>query len=307
MIGTALIVAGLYFIGSNKNMFGSTIRVSASFYNVNGLMPGNNVRFGGINVGTVDRVEIITDSTIEVVMVIKEKSRQFIKKNAIVSIGTDGLMGNKLVNINAIREPAALIADGDTLQTLHPIETDEMVRTLNRTNEDVAVIAKNLRVMTSQINNRNNLWSILMDTLAAKNVKEAIVNIRLTSKNTATITGDLSEIIENIKSGKGTVGALLTDTSLLVGLRHTLINIEVVSDTLAHITGDLRSVSQKLKNGEGAIGAILMDTAFAYNLRKSMDNIKNGSGGFNDNMEALKHNFLLRKYFKKQEKQAKKK
>src|SRR3989337_310265 len=96
LAGTAFLIMLLYFIGSKQNLFGSTFRISAQFYSVNGLMPGNNVRFAGIDVGTVERVEIISDSTVSVTMLIEEKVRHYIKKNAVAIVGTDGLMGNKL-------------------------------------------------------------------------------------------------------------------------------------------------------------------------------------------------------------------
>src|SRR5689334_12869651 len=93
LAGTVFIIVMLYLIGSKQNLFGSTFRISAQFYTVNGLMEGNNVRFAGIDVGTVEKVEIISDSTVNVVMLIEEKIRPYIKKNAIASVGTDGLMG----------------------------------------------------------------------------------------------------------------------------------------------------------------------------------------------------------------------
>lgn len=140
-----------------------------------------------------------------------------------------------------------------------------------------------------------------MDTVVAENVKKAIVNIELTSNNSAILTGDLSSIVGDVKAGKGSVGTLLTDTSFSEKLDQTLVDINQITDKMAIVSGDLSIVSEKIKKGEGAIGTLLIDTAFANNLNKSMENIKNGAQGFNENMEALKHNILLRKYFKKQE------
>lgn len=300
LIGTIFIISALYFIGEKQNLFSSKFRISANFENVNGLMPGNNVRFGGINVGTVESVGIINDSTINVVMVIKDKIKPFIKKNSLASIGTDGLMGNKLINIISVNEPAPIVSDGDVLPSKLPFETDEMIRTISRTNEDVSIISKNLKEITNRLNDDNNLWSILLDPSIAGNIKDAVVNIKLTSERSAVITGDLSRLITDVKSGKGVVGALITDTSLSRSIKQTIVNIKFTSDTLAYITGDLKSVSQRIKNGEGAIGTILMDTNFVHNLNKSMENIEKGTDGFNQNMEALKHSILLRKYFKKE-------
>jgi phospholipid/cholesterol/gamma-HCH transport system substrate-binding protein len=136
VIGTIAFIAALYLIGE-QSLFGSTFKISAEFRNVNGLMAGNNVRFAGIDVGTVESVEIINDSSVKVLMRIEDKSRDFIHKNALASIGTDGLMGNKLININSVKDHSSPVDDGDVLKTLAPIETDEMLRTLNTTNENM--------------------------------------------------------------------------------------------------------------------------------------------------------------------------
>jgi phospholipid/cholesterol/gamma-HCH transport system substrate-binding protein len=138
-----------------------------------------------------------------------------------------------------------------------------------------------------------------MDTSVAINLKQAVVNIKLTSIRTASITGDLSSLIKDVQMGKGVLGTLITDESLEGKLKQTIVNIKFASDTLAYITGDLKSVSQRIKNGEGAIGTLLMDTNFRLNLSKSMENIENGTDGFNQNMEALKQSLFLRKYYKK--------
>lgn len=302
IIGTILIIVAFYFIGSQQNLFGNTFRISANFKNVNGLQAGNNVRFGGINVGTVDRVEITSDSTIKVIMIIEEKAKKYIKKNALVSIGTDGLMGNKLININTVNNTSISVEEGDVLHSLKPIETDEMVRTLNRTNEDVAVIAQNLKTFTQQVNNSKGLWRILNDTTVAEDVKIAIKNLKITTQKTTIIAGDLSTIINNVKAGKGTVGALLKNDSFAIKLNQTMDNLKAVSDTLALISDDLKSVSKKIRDGKGAIGTVINDTIFVNNLNKSIKNIEKGTKGFDEVMEAAKHNFLLRGYFKKQEK-----
>jgi len=102
--GVVLLVTAFYLIGSKQNLFGSTFKISSTFYNVNGLMKGNNVRLNGIDVGTVGSVKIISDSSVNVVMVIEKNVQQFIKRNAVQSVGTDGVMGNKRVNINSGKE-----------------------------------------------------------------------------------------------------------------------------------------------------------------------------------------------------------
>lgn len=306
LVGTALLIVALYLIGSKQNLFGSTFTLKAQFYNVNGLMAGNNVRFTGIDVGTVESVEIINDTTVSVTMIIEDKVQEFIKKNAVAIVGTDGLMGNKLVNIIPTDGPAEGVEDGDMLLSRNPVGTDDMMRTLNITNENVKEITEEIKLIVQKLNSPNSLWSILMDTIVAENVKQAIVNIKVTGERTALITGDLNRIVKHVREGKGTIGALVTDTAFSSKLHQSIVNIELISDSLALVTGDLHYVTSKIKKGEGAIGTVLMDTTFVNNLNKSMQNIESGTKGFDDNMEALKHNILLRNYFKKKEKEAKK-
>lgn len=302
LVGTIFLIVAMYFIGAKQSLFSSTIKVNAVFHTVDGLMPGNNVRFAGIDVGTVEKVEIQSDSSVLVTMLIEEGSVNYIYKNAIASIGSDGLMGNKLVNINSAHMKSSCIEDGDVLVSIQPIETEGMMRTLGQTNDDVSTIARNLRIITERINNSNTLWTLLMDPSISDNLKSAIVSIRKTGEKSAIITGDLSEIIASIKNGKGTLGALITDTVMSNQLKQTIVKIHYISDTMAQISGDLKFITSHVRKGDGSIGALFMDTLFAADLKQSMINVRHSSKGLNENLDALKSSFLLKKYFKKQEK-----
>ncbi|MBL7837543.1 MAG: MCE family protein [Bacteroidetes bacterium] len=302
LVGTIFLIIAMYLIGAKQSLFTDTFKIQVNFHNVDGLMPGNNVRFAGIDVGTVDDVKIINDSSVNVTLRIENKFKSYIKKNALVSIGTDGLMGNKLVNINSAQTPGESIEENDVLVSIRPIETDAMLRTLNQTNEDVSTIARNLRIITERVNNSNTLWSLLTDTTVAENVKNAIVSIRITGERTAEVAGDLKHISSAIRAGKGSMGALLTDTALSHQLKQTIVKIQLVSDSLAYITGDLKYVTGKIKKGEGAVGTIIMDTAFVSNLNQTVINLRKGSKSLEQNMEALKSSFLLKRYFRKQKK-----
>lgn len=302
LIGTVLLVIALYIIGNKQNIFGSTFRLSAQFQDVNGLMKGNNVRFGGIDIGTVESVEIISDTSVNVIMVIEDDLLQYIKKNTLASVGTDGLMGNKLVNLISSKEDAEMVEDGDVLKSLKPLEMDEMMRTLNVTNENIQVISGNLRTITDKINSKNNLWSVLMDTVVADNVKSSLVNIRLMSNQAVSITGNLKGITDGIKKGKGTIGALITDTTLSSRINQTIVKLEMFSDTAAIISGDISGLVKDLKQGKGSMGVLLNDTSLVHNLNTSIKNIESAAGNFDQNMEALKYSWPFKKYYKKQKK-----
>jgi phospholipid/cholesterol/gamma-HCH transport system substrate-binding protein len=304
-VGIVLLVLSFYYIGSKRNLFSSTFRIKSLFYNVNGLQTGNNVRFSGINVGTVDRVVIVNDSSVQVEMIIEEKVHPFIRKNALATIGTDGMMGNKIVNIDAGAAGSVQAEEGDFILSRRPIETDEMLRTLEITNKNVAVITENLKSITGKISSRNSLWSLLMDTVVAENIKEAVVNIKVTGSNAATLSGDLSNIVGAVKGGKGSLGYLLTDTSLASRLNQTMVEVKMAGTNMATVTGDLSKLTDHVSQGQGTLGALIMDTSFVRKLNMSLTNAQNGTDNFNQDMVALKHNILLRGYFRKKAKEEK--
>lgn len=305
--GTLFFIVVLYFIGAKQNLFSTNIKVTAKFYNAEGLMSGNSVRFAGINIGTVESVDIINDSTVMVLMVIDNSVIEHIKKNSVASIGTDGLMGNKLVNIASVAENSDPIKDGDELVTFKSVNTSDMIRTLSVTNDNVRIITEDLKEIASKLNNSNSLWSFLSDTVLGNNLKQTIVSIKLTGERTAYVAGDLTKLMAGVKRGEGVMGALLVDTSLSAKLNQSIVNIKLISNNLAVVSGDLSYITKGIKQGDGAVGTLIADTSFVRNMNQSIVNINNGSKGFADNMEALKQSSLLQKYYKRQEKEAKKK
>ncbi len=91
--GFVLFVLAIFIIGKQKNMFNPVFKLTTTFLNVSGLQVGNNIRFSGINVGTVDNITIINDSTVRVDMLVRQEIKKFIKSDSKVSIGSEGLIG----------------------------------------------------------------------------------------------------------------------------------------------------------------------------------------------------------------------
>jgi phospholipid/cholesterol/gamma-HCH transport system substrate-binding protein len=203
-ISVALFIAAIYFIGQRQQLFGTSFRISGIFKDIGGLQVGNNIRFSGINVGIVEDLEQVTDTTVKVHMLIDAHTQKFIKKNARAIIGSDGLMGNKIVIITPGSCNAKGIADNDTITTAMPVNMDDI-----------------------------------------------LLKLKVTGDNAAAITANMATIVGTVRSGKGTIGMLFMDTVLSQTFMETIINI------------------------------------------------KQGAGGFEQNMEAAKHNFFLKGFFKK--------
>ena len=306
-IGLAFLLAALYLIGNNHNLFDSTFEVHATFYSVSGLTKGNNVRFSGIDVGTIRQVEIISDTSVKVTMVIENEVHPYIKKTSLVSVGTDGLMGNKLVNItNLSAAPGDVIEEGGALVTAKPVETDNMIRTLDQTNKNLNDITNDIKKITQRVKSNNSLWSILMDTTVADNLKQSIASIRITTRNTSIFTLELNQLARDLKSGKGLAGSLLSDTVSPISFRKSIRQLQEASNNALQFTSDIKVLTEKMKKGEGGAGVLMSDTAFSHDLKRSLHNIQVGTERFDENMEAMKHNFLFKGYFKRQEKEIKK-
>jgi phospholipid/cholesterol/gamma-HCH transport system substrate-binding protein len=211
MVALVLAIAAIYYIGKQKNKFGSVLHINALFSSVSGLKVGGNVRMGGIDIGTVDGIDLASDTSVLVEMIIQRHAQKFIKKDARASISSEGLMGDKVVSITAGSSGQQTIRDGDSLSAIKPIETDSIISSLKISADNIAVISYNLADISSRIN-----------------------------------------------------------------------------------------------SGKGALGRLLHDTTLSTNLSATMRNLRKGSQGLTEDVEAAKHNFLLRGYFKKKEKEKKK-
>jgi phospholipid/cholesterol/gamma-HCH transport system substrate-binding protein len=301
--GIVFLVLTLYLIGKNRNLLGATFTIKAVVSNANGLVPGNNVRFKGIDVGTVKSISVDNDTAIIVNMVIDKKMKPHLKKNAIASIGTDGLMGNKLVNINSQQGYAESVEEGDVILSRKPIETDEMLRTLNTTNTNIERITHNLYEITVKLNSSQSLWTLLSDTVITQDLKKAVADFKQAGSNTAGLTQTAKVLVTKFERGNGLAQKLFMDTVLSQQFASSLQQIQQASNKTSAMMENLKNVVDDMKQGEGTAGLLLTDTLLREKLFKSASNIEQGTDRFNQNMEALKSNFLFRRYFKKLEKE----
>lgn len=206
-ISVSMLIAAIYLIGQRRHLFSPTFRISGVFADINGLQVGSNVRFAGINIGIVEAITLVTDSTVQVDMEIEENTRKFIKKNAHAVVSSDGLVGDKIVAISPGTLGQAIVANDDFIPTYQNVRVDDILE-----------------------------------------------DMKIATANTVIITEDLAFLLENVTDGNGMVGKLF------------------------------------------------FDSAFAEIIEGAMVNLKQGAGGFKQNMDAASHSILLKGYLKKKEK-----
>ncbi|MBU3024520.1 MlaD family protein [Zobellia galactanivorans] len=307
LIGTALLVLVIYFIGNQQNMFGNSFTLKVSFKNIRGLQNGNNVRYAGISIGTVKYIEMINDTTIEVDMLIDAKMQKHIKKNAIANIGSDGLVGSMIINIVPGVGEAPYVESGDEINSFSGVATADMMNTLSVTNENAALLTEQLLHITRSINNGDGtLGRLLNDTLMGGDLKQTLVNLKQTSNDARTTMHKLNELVQHFNSKESVAGTLLGDSLSGAKIRNVLDNLENASVEIEGTAKNLNTIVDRINKGKGAINYLATDTTLVHQLQNSVKNVDEGLVKFNENMEALKHNFLTRGYFKKQEKQQEK-
>ncbi len=183
LIGLFLLVGAVFLIGKSKNMFGQTFHIYGTFRNVGGLQAGNNIRFVGVNVGTVEGIRIISDTEARVDMVLEDKVHPYIKSNAVASIGSDGLMGDKLIVISANEDGAALIKDGARIGTVNPTDMGEIVAKMERVADNAQVITAGLADIATQVSGgKGTLGRLLYNDDIADDLQGTVNNIKKGTK-----------------------------------------------------------------------------------------------------------------------------
>ncbi|MBK7936009.1 MAG: MCE family protein [Lewinellaceae bacterium] len=310
LAGLTLLIVFLYLLGKNQSIFASRFEVKAHFKNVSGLVAGNNVRVSGIVVGIVEEVKLVNDTLVVVTLALNDEMRNVIRKNALASIGTDGLIGNRVVNLLPAKEPAPLIEPGDILRSQKDVDTEEMLRTLDLTNRNILSISEGLKQTIERINQSAQLSTILNDESLSRDLKAALSNLRNATGTASETMRDLHLAVGDVREGKGTVGYLLKDTSLAYQLTQVVGKLQSVENQADQLAKDMNQLVLGLQNdidrGQGPANMILKDSLAAARIQNTLGNLEEGTARFNENMEALKHNFFFRRYFKKLEKQKKK-
>jgi phospholipid/cholesterol/gamma-HCH transport system substrate-binding protein len=181
--GFVLFVLAIFLIGRQKHLFDPVIEIRSDFKNVSGLQVGNNIRFSGINVGTVDNINIINDTTIQVDMIVKKSVQQFIKTDSKATIGSEGIIGSRILVITQGSSEARSVKNGSFLRSLEPIETDAIISSLSVTAENLQVISGQMAEIMFKINNGNGtLARLIEDSAISENFNQMIINLKKGTK-----------------------------------------------------------------------------------------------------------------------------
>lgn len=302
LLGIALFAVALFYIGSESTFFNKTFTVSAVFRNIEGLKEGDKVWLSGVKIGTVKDVQIVAEGKVVVAMSLRNKQNEFIKKDATAFVGSDGLVGNKIVVIRPGNE-RTVIQDNDTINTFSPTDTQELINIAKDVGSNTRSLTDDLRLITARINQGEGIMGeLLNDGPLSKDLRIAVASLRAAGENTNQATHDLKQMLTEINSGDGLMTKLINDSTYSDKFEQTLSNLAAAGENSRAMTADLKQVIARFNDKNNAIGVLLADTTFANKLRETLQNAESASAKLDENMDAMQHNFLLRGYFKKQKK-----
>ena len=273
LVGILLLVAGIFVIGSKKNLFSSTFKIYGVFKNTGGLMAGNNVQFGGVNVGTVSSIRIVSDTVVRVDMIIKDSKHEFIRTDATASVGSDGLMGDKLITISPGTANAPVIEKNGQIPTVEPMDLTAIMDKFTNVATNAEVITGVLASMALEIKNGN---------------------------------GSISRLLYNDKLALGLEATVDNAQSITRHLDGVSVTLGKVSNRMDLIAGDVNDITNEVKSGRGSLGSLIYKDDLAKELNTTvtsanytLSTVQDAAYNFSENMKALQGGIFFRNYFKK--------
>jgi phospholipid/cholesterol/gamma-HCH transport system substrate-binding protein len=317
LLAFVLFTYGLYRIGDQQSFLSNHLTLYVDFTDVKGLRPGNNVRYSGITIGSVEEIQILNDTTIRVRLAVEPNAVNYLRKNALAEVGSSGLVGNMLVNIHPGTGRAEPVSAGDVLPATEAVEMNEMVDLLASSNRRIERITEQLLQITQKMNDgQGSLSMMLNDEQMANDLGQSMQQMAATTRSLNSASRDLSELLAETKAGQGNLGYLMRDTSLklqinkISGRIDTLVTVrtepvldslEMLASSLADASRSIRILVEDLDEGEGVISALLADSTITEDLRATLQNLEQGTDKFDENMKALQYSWPFRKYFRRKE------
>ncbi|TBX69953.1 MCE family protein [Flavobacterium silvisoli] len=327
IIGIVLFVVTVYFIGINRNLFGSNFVLRSEFKNVSGLKQGSNVRLSGINIGTVSKIDFISDSLVLVKLLIKKDVQQYIKTDAIASIGSDGLVGDKVLIITPGNSSNTMVKDNDIIASYKAVEIEDILTSVKKSADNTKIITDELIEFSTKMNDKNGLLAKIMTNKDfAVKIDNTISNLQISAKEIAQFTPTLNNkngafnklftnkewansiqnSIDNLENSSKDIGAFTTKLNDKNNLLSQMISNDSIAQafekTLRNLeksSTDLVTLTSKINNDENVLSKLINNPKLGRSIDSTLINLEKRVQDLKELEEAAKNNFLLKGYFSK--------
>jgi phospholipid/cholesterol/gamma-HCH transport system substrate-binding protein len=288
-VGVLLFTVALFMIGNRRNLFADRFPVYTEFARLGQLEVGAVVRVAGAEAGEVTGIEVPRGPSgkFRVRMDVREDLRPLIRTDSVASTQTEGLVGAIFVEIRTGTEDAPAIADGGTIAGREPFSMADLLQqmsdTVNTVNTTVATLSDEMQTTVQQI--------ALTATDARGLMQEIKPEFEAMAQNGARISADAQLVIAGIREGRGSIGKLVNDDALYNQLKSITQEAQGVVTNVRDVTAEARRALADVRSKDGPAQGLLSDMrTTAVQAREAMADLA-------DNLEAMKHNFLLRGFF----------
>lgn len=290
VVGVLLFAIGLFMIGDRQMAFAKKFTLYTDFTKITGLEPGAVVRVSGAKAGSVKDIETPGSPTgkFRVRMEIAESLHPLVRTDSVASIKTEGLVGGSYLGISTGSEQAPRVADGGTIPSREPFEIADLLSAMADT---VTKVSQTIDEMKGEI---EHTIVAIGDTVTDANdlITSISGDVQRIAGSGARISGDLAKITDDVKNGKGTVGKLFTDDQIYDRTAAVAKNIEQITEQAKGVVAETKQALDQLEAKNGPAAGVAAD------VRQTLENARRAMAGLQQNMDALKHNVLLRGYFK---------
>lgn len=300
LLGIIFFVTAIFTLAGQQKKFVKSITLTAVFNDVSGLKVGNNIWFSGVKVGTVKAINLYGTSQVRVTMNVEQETQKYIHKDSKAEIGSEGLIGSRIITIDGGTASLPVVEDGDALGIKVAVGTDQMMADLQRNNVNLIEITGNLKVITAAMaNGKGTIGAFLTDSVMARNMRMTVAGIREAAANINRTSESLSVFSNKLNTRGGLVDKLLTDTSVFADLRRSMDNVEKLGNSAASFSSELETAGKRINDPGSPVGTLLNNPESAKDIRETLKNLKTSSQKLDENLKALQHNFLFRGYFRK--------
>jgi phospholipid/cholesterol/gamma-HCH transport system substrate-binding protein len=274
----------LVLIGRSGNVFGERYQLVTLVRSAAGLVPGAEVQLAGQAVGQVDRVVLIPPEdrpeggqAVALWLNVRVSVQSQIREDSRAQVRTQGLLGDRLIDIRPGSAGARILQDGDTLHAASSVDFDALIAEGSEAVGDLVEITSNLAELTRGV--------LEGEGTIGRLVTDAALYDRLVS-----LAGSMDTLVAVAADADGPVMRMLEDESLYLSIRSTLTSLDSVAAGVARGEGSLGrmlttdslyaallgsitrmdSLLASLESGEGAMGRLFTDPVLYEELLKTM-------------------------------------
>jgi phospholipid/cholesterol/gamma-HCH transport system substrate-binding protein len=290
LVGVLLFTVALFMIGERRSLFARRFPVYTEFASVGQLEIGASVRISGLDAGEVDDIEVPRSPTgrFRVRLLVRRNLHRLVRTDSVATTASEGIVGAEFVNITGGTDKAPLVPDGGTIASREPVQIADI---LQQASDTLAMV--NETVMSLRGDAETAVHEVALtaeDTHAL--VQQVTPDFMTMARNGAKISTDTQQIVANINNGTGTIGKLINDSTLYDRANQTMAQAQETMANFDKVSEDARRALADFQSPNGPAMGLLGD------MRATVSQAREAASDMADDLEALKHNFLFRGFFK---------